>query len=121
MPARLLLTTTLSCTQKPLVPLAGSLEQPTSHQRPFPCSSCTYTRPASNSVIPLTADALKPCAEELSLLEKNSESKTRPFMLLMPREALLWILAYCTRKSEPADPAAIAPVPIPVPLAPVRS
>src|SRR5919112_6105986 len=113
-------TTTLSYTQKPLA-LAGSLEQPTSHQRPFPCSSCTYTRPTSNSVIPLTAEALKPSEVEDSLLEKNSESRTRPFMLLMPREALLWIRANCTRKSELADPAAMAPVPVTVPLAPLRS
>src|SRR5829696_6412978 len=129
MPARPLLTTTLSYTQKhpvghSLVIFKSVLAEflhPTSHQRPLPCSSCTYTPPATYSVIPLTAEPLKPSEESASLLEKNSESRTVPFMLLMPTEALLWIRANCTRKSEPADPAAIAPVPLPVPLAPVRS
>src|SRR3954447_12602160 len=121
MPARSLLTTTLSCTQKPLA-LAGSALHPTSHQRPLPCSSWTNSRPASNSVIPLIAEALKPIEPEASLLEKNSESRARPCMLLMPTESLLWMREYCTKKSEPADPAAMAlPVPWPVPLAPLRS
>src|SRR5215216_5848297 len=129
MPARPLLTTTLSYTQKHPVGHFGVIFKsvlaeflhPTSHQRPLPCSSCTYTRPATYSVIPLTAEPLKPREESASLLEKNSESRTVPCMLLMPTEALLWIRANCTTKSEPADPAAIAPEPLPVPLAPLRS
>src|SRR5215208_1426816 len=121
MPARPLSTTTLSYTLKPFAPLAGSSEQPTSHHRPLPCSSWTNTRAATYSVIPLTAEPLKPSADCFSLFSKNSESRTVPFMLLMPREALLWIRANSTTKSEPADPAVIAPEPVPVPLAPLRS
>ena len=53
---------------------------------PLPCSPCTYNLPASNWVIPLMAEALTPIAAEFWLLEKNSESRIRPFALLMPRE-----------------------------------
>src|SRR5918993_1492366 len=120
MPARSLLTTTLSCTQKPFS--TESWSHPTSHQIPLPCSSCTYNRPASNWVIPLMAEALRPIEPEASLLEKNSESRIWPLALLMPTESLLWIREYCTRKVESEDPAAMAlPVPGPVPLAPLRS
>src|SRR5215203_4548194 len=96
MPARSLSSTTLLCTQKHPVDSVGHASviflavflHPTSHQRPLPCSSCTYTPSASYSVIPLTAEPLKPSADCLRLLEKNSESRTVPRMLLIPREAL---------------------------------
>jgi hypothetical protein len=55
-------------------------------------------------------------------LEKNSEPKTRPFMLETPTESLSWMRTYCSRKSLPALPAAMAlPVPLPAPAAPEMS